>query len=177
MPYINDQKRLEIERKVQGIKLGTGLSYPENSLVDIANSLGAEVLSADLPPLEGKRVKGFIQWLPDEKRGESPYSAKIYLNKNQSSTTRTFTLAHELGHFLLHKDNNNFRIDLEDYATDDSYNQETEANYFAGEILMPKEKFISVLKNAGNLDNVAEAFGVSVPAVGARMKWLRIAVS
>jgi len=95
------------------------------------------------------------------------------LNSNQSKTTQAFTLAHELGHFVLHKDDNNFRIDLQDYSIDgDPKNQETEANYFAGSLLMPKEKLITAFKFAKNILEVADSFGVSVPAVEARLKWL-----
>ena len=70
-----------------------------------------------------------------------------------------------------------FRIDLQDYSPDgDPQNYETEANYFAGSLLMPKDKLIAVVNSAKNLDEVANAFGVSKPAVESRLKWLRLTV-
>ena len=176
MAYLNPTRVSIIDKAVEQMVLNTGLSYPKDSLLDIAKALGVEVVSAELPDLQTKKVKGYIKWLSDEEKEKmgKPYRAKIYLNSNQADTTKTFTLAHELGHFLLHKDTNNFRIDLEDYSESDPDNQETEANYFASCLLMPKDKFFNALNNAKGLDQVAEAFGVSVPAVEARMKWLHI---
>ena len=174
MSYLTTKEKETIEKAVERIKLDTGLSYPENGLLDIVDSLGVKVSSAALPPFEGKKVKGFIKWLSDEEKEGNHYIAKIYLNSDQSETTKTFTLAHELGHFLLHKETNNFRIDLQDYSEEgDPKNEETEANYFAGALLMPADKLSIALKNAKNMQDVAKSFGVSVPAVEARMKWLR----
>ena len=174
MSHIDQKTKINIEKSIEQIKLDTGLSYPENGLVEIAEALGAEVVSADLLPFEGKRVKGLIKWFSEEERKtNSRYSAKIFLNSNQGDTTKNFTLAHEIGHLLLHKNSNSFRIDLQDYSEEgDPNNQETEANYFAGSLLMPKEKLSIVLKNAESLDEVAQTFAVSRPAVEARIKWL-----
>lgn len=166
-----------INNAVESIRLNTGLSYPENSLLEIARELGAEVVSAELPDFNGKKVKGYIKWFSsqEEREENAPFVAKIYINANQSDTTQTFTIGHELGHFLLHKNHNNFRIDLEDYSTtNDPENQETEANFFAGSLLLPKNKLVLALREAKNLQEVADLFGVSVPAVESRMKWLRL---
>lgn len=174
MSKLDKETISNIEKSVEQIKLDTGLSYPENGLIEIANSLGADVVSAELPDFESKKVKGYIKWFSnEEKELNIPYTAKIYLNSNQSAKVKNFTLAHEIGHLLLHKNSNSFRIDLQDYSEEgDPENQETEANYFAGALLMPKDKFILAIRNAKNLDDVAEAFSVSKPAVEARLKWL-----
>ena len=172
MTHLTRQEKSSIEQKVEQIKLDTGLAYPENNLLEIASSLGVDVLSADLPDFQEKKVKGYIKWLPESERGNAPYRARIYLNSNQSDTTKNFTLAHELGHFLLHKDESNFRIDLQDYSEEDADNQETEANFFAGCLLMPKDKLIIALNNAKSFGEVARSFGVSIPAVKARINWI-----
>ncbi len=174
MSHIDKEKRIDIDKSVERIKLDTGLSYPENSLSDIAKALGVEVLETELPPYEGKKVKGVITWLEKEEGGEVSYSAKIILDSSQSDTTKSFTLAHELGHYVLHKNSNSFRIDLQDYSKEgDPENQETEANYFAGSLLMPKDKLLLlVLKEGKSQKEIAGLFGVSVPAVESRLKWL-----
>lgn len=174
MAHILDERKIELEKTIERIKLDTGLSYPENSLLDIAKAVGAEVVSADLPDFEGKKVKGFIKWFSSKEKEENPrYAARIILNPNQFETTKNFTLAHELGHFLLHQNSNSFRIDLQDYSKEgDPSNQETEANYFAGSLLMPKDKLLLAIKNTNTLEEVAAAFAVSVPAVESRLKWL-----
>lgn len=179
MSRLDQATILKIEKAVEQIKLDTGLSYPQNSLSEIAEALGARVVSANLPDFEGKRVKGCIKWFSEsEKEANIPFTAQIYLNSNQSDLVRNFTLAHEIGHLLLHKNSDSFRIDLQDYSAEgDPKNQETEANYFAGSLLMPKDKLIPAIYNAKNLDEVALAFGVSLPAVEARLKWLGMSVA
>ncbi len=179
MSAIASERKLFIENAVDRIKLDTGLSYPENSLLEIATALDAEVVSANLPDFQGKKVKGLIQWYTEaekeKQRTDNGHAkvAKIYLNSNQSDIVANFTLAHELGHLLLHKNSNNFRIDLQDYSPEgDPENQETEANYFAGSLLMPREKLFIALNNAKSLDEVAQKFAVSKPAIEARLKWL-----
>ena len=175
MAHLDLEKRKSIEKSVENIKLDTGLSYPENSLVEIASALGASVVDAPLPPFNGKNVKGYIKWfVNDEELNENkPYKAKIYLNSNQVGVVKNFTLAHEIGHIVLHKGDDSFRIDLQDYSEEaDPDNQETEANYFAGSLLMPEEKLLLAIKNVKNLEEAAESFGVSRPAIESRLKWL-----
>src|SRR3989344_4147510 len=106
MALLQIEKQQEIDKAIEQIQLDTGLSYPENGLISIASALNVDVSLADLSDFQ---------------------------NKKQSETSVLFTLAHELGHFILHKNSNKLRIDLFDYsqATEES-TQETEANYFAG---------------------------------------------
>ncbi|WP_330747592.1 helix-turn-helix domain-containing protein [Chryseobacterium sp. CP-77] len=60
----------------------------------------------------------------------------IIINKNFSNDRKRFTIAHELGHLLMHNEN---------YFPISSFrDKEKEANLFAGEFLMPKE----VIKNS-----------------------------
>jgi len=66
----------------------------------------------------------------------------VGLNEKHSDTRRRFSLAHELGHFLLHKGELfvdakvNFRNRLSSMGTD---REEIEANAFAAELLMPSD--------------------------------------
>lgn len=64
----------------------------------------------------------------------------IFLNRNMPGDRDRFTLAHELGHILLHK-----------FPTD---NSESEANKFASEFLMPKRDISGMLYPV-NLDRLA----------------------
>ncbi len=70
--------------------------------------------------------------------------AIITINSNiQYEGRKRFTIAHELGHYEMHK--NIFQHHNDDVYTLDSFNnsgnQETEANQFASELLMPEELF------------------------------------
>jgi len=68
----------------------------------------------------------------------------IGVNQGHSEVRRRFTIAHELGHFILHKDQGTmfmdkilFRKNSEKYSSKDE-KLEKEANYFAANVLMPE---------------------------------------
>lgn len=68
--------------------------------------------------------------------------AIIVINKNFSNDRKRFTLAHELGHILMH---NEFNFPISSYR--DEKWKEKEANEFAGEFLMPEEAIVNSLRN------------------------------
>ena len=72
------------------------------------------------------------------------------INKNIRETTRRrFTIAHELGHFLITTHRNEYScnsFDLNNY-NDKSNSQENEANRFAAELLMPRQYFYAEIEN------------------------------
>lgn len=105
----------------------------------------------------------------------------FYVNENNQSITRIrFTLAHEIGHAILHQDSgqNHFRaITLSQDISRPTNQYEVEANYFAGYLLVPdsvlKQKLIySELMPAGEymIQEFAKIFGVSSEAMRIRFK-------
>ena len=74
-------------------------------------------------------VYGFI-----ERQGND---IRIVVNAENAATRRRFTVAHELGHFFLHHDQNS---DLKylDLRSTRSTPEESQANQFAAELLMPE---------------------------------------
>lgn len=124
-----------------------------------------------------------ISTLPQGKSGqispsqEAPSGYMIKINRHESKERQRFTLAHEIAHFLLHKDKIGSGI-FENilYRADGISNEEeVEANRLAAEILMPRDLIRSQLGNrVGNVDEetaerMAEAFQVSVPAMKIRL--------
>lgn len=100
-------------------------------------------------------------------------SAILTLNSNiKVHTRRKFVLAHELGHFIMHR--NNGKMFQDDTSTlnswyDNNYNKaEIEANMFAAEFLMPKWIFEDECKgkkfSPELIDELAEGFEVSKTA-------------
>lgn len=93
----------------------------------------------------------------------------IYLSTITSKRRNNFTIAHELGHYVLHSMLGKIKLEAK---RDDSENSaaEIEANYFAAELLMPKKS----LKRASTKDNVklANVYNVSVSAMNWRRKIL-----
>lgn len=117
----------------------------------------------------------------------------IGINSNNSPTRRRFTIAHEVGHYVLCHQREGIFIDKPDnlytiiYRDQNSstgeYLQEREANAFAAALLMPKELIHSCLKNTKfdfedpNLDvisRLAEKFEVSNQAMGFRLSNLNL---
>lgn len=104
-----------------------------------------------------------------------------YAQSITSDGRRRFTIAHELGHFLLHRDqapDGGFQCSQEDMGRWDYENgqQEAEANRFAARLLMPLDDFrervppqeLVTLQLIGDL--AADRYGVSLMA--AVLQWL-----
>lgn len=90
---------------------------------------------------------------------------KIYINKEDSLQRQLFTVAHEIGHIVLHGATKDY-VDYRDYSSNP---KETEANSFAGNLLMPRSMFQYIWKTTqGNIKELARFFGVSASAVGVR---------
>jgi Zn-dependent peptidase ImmA (M78 family) len=106
----------------------------------------------------------------------------IGVNKNHHPNRQRFTLAHELGHFLLHRNVSNIFIDAstvffrDSTSSDGSKAQEIEANAFAAELLMPEERLRKIIRNQpldafdeGAVRRLGAQFGVSVQALTIRL--------
>lgn len=144
--------------------------YVKSAPVDVsglARELGINVWqSRKLPP----NVSGKI-FRDETNGGKSGFS--IVVNAFESRNRRRFTVAHEIAHFILHRDNLN-RGELVDdtlYRSGLSTEEEHEANKLAAQILMPTT-LIADLKKSGirNVEALADRFQVSVPAMTTRLK-------
>jgi Zn-dependent peptidase ImmA (M78 family) len=107
--------------------------------------------------------------LPNGHAGYYDHEKKtIIVNDEQPATRNLFTVAHELGHYILHEGTNN-RYDEYHKYTPEERKKEFQANDFAGKLLMPEKQFIqSFRKNNGILLDIAYEFGVSVRACEVR---------
>lgn len=92
----------------------------------------------------------------------------IIVNEKYSATRNLFTVAHEIGHYILHDGTNN-RYDQYHKYTPEERKKEYEANDFAGKLLMPEYKFIEVFKKYNGISlDIANIFGVSIRACEVR---------
>jgi len=136
----------------------------------LAMSLGIDVVYSNLD----NETSGIIK---KEKDGRF----KIIVNDNHPETRKRFTIAHELGHYFLHRhligngisDNCAYRSSTAGmYAnTDIGRHEETEANRFAATILMPY-KAIKRLQEEERINDpasIAQKLGVSKQAYCIRM--------
>jgi Zn-dependent peptidase ImmA (M78 family) len=101
---------------------------------------------------------------------------RIVVNANHAPTRQRFTAAHELGHYIFHRDLLGDGVgDNRAYRTDGTNRpnanirpiHERQANSFAANVLMPRHRLIDV----GNESTAALAarFGVSVQAMAIRL--------
>lgn len=99
----------------------------------------------------------------------------IIVEKRHSKERQHFTIAHEIAHYCLHKNQDSLFEDKIFFRGIDSNSIEYQANNFAGELLMPKAEFLSQIK-AGkrNIVDLAKHFGVSTLAIRVRAKNLNL---
>lgn len=98
----------------------------------------------------------------------------IEVNSLHHERRQRFTIAHELAHYCLHR-NNKSAFDGSTFHRGKEYtNQEREADNFAGALLMPKKELQHYIKNQSNkIEEIAEHFGASGIAVKIRADVIR----
>ncbi|MDD9911004.1 MAG: ImmA/IrrE family metallo-endopeptidase [Ahrensia sp.] len=138
--------------------------YPVQT-VPIATALGIEVYKASGLPdtISGRIYRSF------EDGGSSGYA--IDVNADHHEVRRRFTIAHEIAHFVLHRDKiGDEMFDDYLYRSGLSNKQEWEANALAADILMPRH-LIAVARSNGlnTVHELAMAFNVSETAMSIRL--------
>lgn len=136
-------------------------------LSEVARRLGLTVRSSTLPA----GISGEIR----PARG----SFEIKVNRHDSKGRQRFTVAHELAHYLLHRDQIGQGVtDDALYRSSLSDAREAEANRLAAEILMPLPAVRAALEAYGGpieerSASLAQLFGVSEVAFDIRLGQLR----
>lgn len=133
-------------------------------VTDIAQNYGLQIKIVDLGAYQSD-VAGFI----DSK------TKTIFVNKNDGVTRQAFTIAHELGHWLMHQ--NELKSKPDKYAI--LYRRplgepnpdpvEKQANTFAAALLVPKE-LLEKYKDVKDHGKIADIFGVSPEVIGYRLR-------
>ena len=115
----------------------------------------------------------------------------IVVNSDHSPTRQRFTIAHELGHLILHNyttphADRRYKVRFRDATSSEGTDvEEIEANQFAAALLMPKNLLIKKLidigfehdpdeEDAEQLAEVAKAFNVSRQALSIRLSSLQL---
>jgi Zn-dependent peptidase ImmA (M78 family) len=165
-----------IERIANSILEELGINKLPIPVDEIAKKRGLDIRAYDL----GENVSGVL--VMESGKGT------IGFNPTESKVRQRFTIAHELGHYELHKQDNGFFIDKEfkmlfrDHnSSTGEYKKEQEANAFAAALLMPEKFVVKEIKNH-NLDlsdedsmkELAKLFNVSVPAMTYRVTNLNL---
>gem|GEM_PF-331444 len=131
------------------------LAIPDGAILDLTRWLeqaGAVVLRVDFGD-DGAGLDAFHCWCP----GEQPF---FFINRRLPADRYRFTLAHELGHAVMH-------LTQSDEA-------EVEANEFAGELLLPGKhlRLPSTRLNLKDLLRIKKRWNVSMASVVYRARSL-----
>lgn len=97
------------------------------------------------------------------KEVDSEY-ATIGFNSSHPWCRRRFTIAHEIGHFLLGHD----------CVKDDSAHNETEANIFAGELLVPTAFIKKDFSRVSDLNELSKLYRVSAQTLTIKLMDARL---
>lgn len=163
---MNDQSRPDYKKAMESalsIVRQNGYVEPPISPILIASSQGVNVVEMEMTS-SFNEVAGFI-----DIRG-----SRIVVNKNDPTNRQSFTIAHELGHYILHKQL--IEADPEVYSvlyrknniSDKGNPIEQEANCFAANLLVP----LNILAKYQGLpiSTIAILFRVSQDVIAYRLK-------
>ncbi|WP_162293031.1 helix-turn-helix domain-containing protein [Actinophytocola xinjiangensis] len=130
-------------------------NLPTGPIVHLVRNLEARgIVIARLPAVDAETIDAF---------SAAPHTRPmIALSHKGNPMRRRFSVAHELGHLLLHPD-----------PAPGSGHHEREANAFAAELLMPAAEIADLLPrpaDVATLKDVADGYGVSVTAMAYRGK-------
>jgi Zn-dependent peptidase ImmA (M78 family) len=159
-----------IRREVLNILQRAGVATPPVPVEKIAKMLGARVVSTDF----NNEISGVLV-----RRGSDTV---IGVAKEQSKTRQRFTIAHEIGHLVLHDAeevhvDREFRVKLRSQASSNAVDvDEIEANAFAASLLMPESllrqdvRKLSVdFDDATQVEALATRYRVSAQAMTFRL--------
>lgn len=129
----------------------------------LAEANGIDVVYSSFKPDLKNKLSGFID-LQD---------SRIVINKDIPATRMVFTIAHELGHYVLHREwaqSEQYRVmPRKDIYPDGKPAEEQEADAFASHLLVPRN-VLRRYKNVASLPELARLFCVSEPVVLNAMK-------
>lgn len=137
-------------------------NYPVK-IIKLANELGISVYSISFKnDISGAILKKDNKYI-------------IYVNEKDNKNRQRFTIAHEIAHFLLHKDRIGDNLtDIPDgimYRSRLSNIYEKQANRLASEILIPFKLLRNLLlENITDISKLANLFEVSKEAIRIRLK-------
>lgn len=151
-----------------------GINKPYVQIEKIASYLNLEIVTHDF----GNEISGALILENDK--------ATIGVSPGESEVRRRFTISHEIGHFLFHKDSGHlfvedkkFQVMFRSDQIKQDYVQEKEANHFAACILMPQRMIDEEIRRLDEdeyvysdeeaIKLIAKKFKVSQPAMTFRL--------
>lgn len=149
----------KLEELTSNILLNNDMYKIPVDVISIAKSNDIKVFEASLD----KKISGAIRY------NKATDKFEILINKDDARVRQRFTIAHEIGHFFLHKEmlkDDEIHVDVLYRMTNE---QEKEVDYFAGALLMNKTLLEKAYKDGNSITELAELFDVSVSAMTVRL--------
>ena len=137
-----------------------GVDEPPIDPVSIARDNGVKVLFVEFDAAHDN-ISGFFDFEENT----------IFVNKNEFPLRQTFTVAHELGHKILHSEwakSSEYKILMRDQLFNGDDPHEKEANVFAANLLVPRRMLDKYWKVA-SVEQLSRLFAVSVPMIKNRL--------
>ena len=166
-PYVGTASPSILMRSASDLrKLGEQYNCYDNLVLDVDKliklipGVKLEYVPMD-PSLSGSLSKRGNEWL-------------IQINNTHSKTRQRFSIAHELGHYVYHKDDEKEFVDTAFFRGMTSDNLEYTSNKFASDLLMPEDVVRRLIdkENVRSVAELASIFGVSSAAMLYRVKEL-----
>lgn len=148
------------------------------------------------PPLDVKGLSSALgltyverDMAPEESGGISFDGLQyvVSVNRNESPQRKRFTAAHEIAHYLLHRDILKKRGHMDRLFDAAAYNNpadpftrahEVQANRYAASLLMPKFAIVKEIESGNaTLPGLAERFEVSIPSMRIRLETLGLPIN
>jgi Zn-dependent peptidase ImmA (M78 family) len=151
-----------VKREARRLIEEFGITAPPVDPVRIAQGLGLTVFFVTFEP-EKRNVSGFFDC--DEQA--------IFVNRDEYPLRQTFTIAHELGHKILHEEwakSSSYRVLLRDQGYDGDEPHEKEANAFAAHLLVPRFLLDQYWRRL-NVEQLSTIFAVSEPMIRNRLSF------
>lgn len=162
--------REDVETKALDLIQRWVLPMPPVNVYAIASRLGIRVVAVAFKSDE--HLAGMIQ--------KTGAAGTVWVNRFDAHVRQRFTVAHEIGHWLLHMTGNEaFREpdNLVAYRADRGALglAEVEANWFAAALLMPQPLVNQYLeKKVTDAERLSNIFDVSTQAMEIRLEYLRL---
>jgi hypothetical protein len=153
----------DIRRQATRLLDSAGISREPVSMRDVISALNLELVAKTHEPFTSEAA---LEPLGDGRA--------IVVNGSGDSGRRRFTIAHEIGHFVLHPER--CRPERGGAVNEAGRREEREADAFAAELLMPEPLVREAVSEHGpDAGRLAHRFQVSLAAMRTRLRVLGLA--
>lgn len=168
MNWLSRSGRL-MEREVQSpsLVLARHAEHVPVNLLGVISELGLGFSDEALPAgISGKLMRD----------SSSPAGFKLFTNEGDPPRRKRFTMAHEIGHYVLHRDLiGDGVVDNAMYRSSLSDDYERQADKFAGQLLLPAGAVRAAYRTTKSFAALSELFDASVDAIRIRLRELNLA--